>query len=64
MAMTRKAAVAEAKRRTELGRPHRVVEVLKHDEGCLVSDGTILPVYPCTCKNAKRAGWSLQLGKP
>lgn len=55
-------AVAEARRRTQLGRPHHVVEVVGHDSHCLVSDGLIIPTYPCTCRNAHRVGWSLQMG--
>jgi hypothetical protein len=61
MALPRKTALAEAKMRTRNGYPHQAVEVLRHREGCLVSDGTILPPYPCTCDDAKRVGWSLQL---
>jgi len=44
---------AELKRRSN---PHRVAKVMTHDPLCLVSDGTILPVYPCTCKLARFEG--------
>lgn len=55
-------ATEEAAKRTRLGWPHRVVPVLRHEDGCLVSDGACIPAHPCTCGRARVVGWSLQLG--
>ena len=57
--LTLEAAKAERARRRH---PHRVVSVFRHAELCLYSDGTIIPAYPCTCRSAKHAGYTLVLG--
>ncbi len=56
---TKSDALAEARRMPRI--KHRTLPVYRHNEGCLVSDGTIIPAYPCTCNNARHAGWTLQL---
>lgn len=61
MALSYRVAHQEAKNRTRNGYPHRVLPVFRHQEGCFVSDGTILPPRACTCTPTK-VGYTLQLG--
>ena len=42
--------------------PARIAKVYRHAELCLVSDGTFIPVYPCTCKAATHVGYTIVLG--
>lgn len=60
MALPYRVAVQEAKMFTRNGYPMRVLPVFKHEEGCFVSDGTIVPPRACTCK-PKKVGYSLQV---
>jgi hypothetical protein len=63
MALPKNIAQDEARRRTRLGYPHKIATVYCHAEGCLVSDSTILPGYPCTCGRALLAGYTLVLAR-
>jgi hypothetical protein len=61
MALEKSIALAEARKRGKLGKPHRVVAVYAHAATCLYSDGTCIPLHPCTCKRAKLTGYTLVL---
>lgn len=58
MALTYAQAKAEQKRRKY---PHKIVPVLRHASDCLVSDGTIIHQYPCTCHKVEKVGYTLVL---
>ena len=39
-----------------LRRPHETtIRYIRHDPFCLYSNGTIIPIYPCTCGSTKAA---------
>lgn len=62
--MNKRQAAMEAKRRSALGYPHRAVEIIAHDQHCLISDGLIIRPHRCTCGDAKRTGrYVLVVGK-
>lgn len=60
MALTLAVARMEKARRSY---PHTIVKVYRHEELCLYSSGTCIPVYPCTCGKAKHVGYTLVLGR-
>jgi hypothetical protein len=42
--------------------PHKIVEVLQHDENCLGGDASVFGVPTPTCRcTPKRVGWTLVL---
>lgn len=42
--------------------PHKILPVYRHAPLCLVSNGTIIPKYRCTCGAPVLVGYTLQWG--